>query len=328
MNLGLEFIDRNKGHDNWFLQIELFDPHEPFFSPDSYKELYPHGYDGPFFDWPPYRQINDNDPKGAAEHCRMEYAALLSMCDHNLGRLLDRMDADNLWNDTMLIVTTDHGFMLGEHQWLGKNVGPTYNEIANIPLFIWDPRVGRKGVCASSITQTVDLVPTLYRYFGLAIPESVQGHDLMPVIEEDAPVRDYAIYGIHGGYLNYFNGRYVFMCAPDEAYPSYNYTLMCSHMMTFFSKDEINSAELVEPMSFSNGYKMLKVKKVRPKNQSVQAITRSMIFDLASDPAMDEPVADAEIEGMLRTNLAEILKNNDAPEDIYKRYALSLPCIV
>ncbi|MEZ4618341.1 MAG: hypothetical protein R2867_22890 [Caldilineaceae bacterium] len=52
-NNGLEFIRTNADADNWFLQIETFDPHEPFFTQQHYKDLYPHEYDGPHFDWPP-----------------------------------------------------------------------------------------------------------------------------------------------------------------------------------------------------------------------------------------------------------------------------------
>ena len=55
--LGLEFIDKNKDQDNWFLQIETFDPHEPFFTMEKYRQLYPHDYDGPHFDWPNYAPV-------------------------------------------------------------------------------------------------------------------------------------------------------------------------------------------------------------------------------------------------------------------------------
>ena len=48
---GLEFIRSNAGKDRWMVQIETFDPHEPFFSYERYKALYPHEYDGPKFDW-------------------------------------------------------------------------------------------------------------------------------------------------------------------------------------------------------------------------------------------------------------------------------------
>jgi arylsulfatase A-like enzyme len=47
------------------------------------------------------------------------------------------MDYYDMWDDTMLIVNTDHGFLLGEHGWLAKNYPPVYSEIANTPLFIW-----------------------------------------------------------------------------------------------------------------------------------------------------------------------------------------------
>ncbi|WP_240941188.1 sulfatase [Paenibacillus sp. HB172176] len=134
---GLEFIRTNKEEDNWFLQIETFDPHEPFFAPQAYRELYPHEYHGKHFDRPDYKRVSETPEEVA--HCRYEYAALLSMCDAYLGKVLDSMDELDLWKDTLLIVNTDHGFLLGEHDWWGKSIQPFYNEIAHIPLFIWDP---------------------------------------------------------------------------------------------------------------------------------------------------------------------------------------------
>ena len=62
------------------------------------------------------------------------------MCDASLGRVLDVMDELDLWDDTMLIVCTDHGFLLGEHGWWAKMVQPWYDENIHTPLFIWDPR--------------------------------------------------------------------------------------------------------------------------------------------------------------------------------------------
>ena len=55
--LGLEFIQRNKDEDNWFLQLETFDPHEPFFTQQEWKGIYPHEYNGPLYDWPPYDRV-------------------------------------------------------------------------------------------------------------------------------------------------------------------------------------------------------------------------------------------------------------------------------
>lgn len=138
---GLEFIETNRDADRWFVQIETFDPHEPFFSHQRYKDLYPHTYDGPHFDWPDYKRVVETDDQ--VTHARHEYAALVSMCDHSLGRVLDAMDEHDLWEDTLLIVNTDHGLLLGEKGWWGKAVQPWYNELVHLPLFVWDPRAPR-----------------------------------------------------------------------------------------------------------------------------------------------------------------------------------------
>ena len=113
--LGREFIRANRNHDNWFLQIETFDPHEPWHVAQRFLDLYPHDYDGPLFDWPPYARVSETPEQ--VRHLRLVNAALHSMCDYYLGTILDLMDDLDLWQDTMLIVNTDHGFLLGEHDW-------------------------------------------------------------------------------------------------------------------------------------------------------------------------------------------------------------------
>ncbi|MBW7462469.1 sulfatase-like hydrolase/transferase, partial [Paenibacillus sepulcri] len=93
----------------------------------------------------------------------------------HLGRVLDTFDRLNLWEDTLLIVNTDHGFLLGEHQWWGKNIQPFYNEIVNIPLFLWDPRSGQHNRRSDALVQTIDLPATLLDFFGADLPADMQG---------------------------------------------------------------------------------------------------------------------------------------------------------
>ena len=195
--------------DNWFLQIETFDPHEPFFTQQKYKDLYPHEYHGDHFDWPPYRPVDESDEE--IQHVRYEYAALVSMCDEHLGKVLDLMDELDMWDDTMLIVNTDHGFLLGEHDWWAKIAQPFYNEVAHIPLFIWDPRSRHVGERRSGLVQMIDLPPTLLEFFGVDIPPDMQGVPLRKAIEEDDPVRQGALFGVHGGHVNVTDGQYVYM---------------------------------------------------------------------------------------------------------------------
>ena len=105
---GLEFLETNVNADNWLLQIECFDPHEPFFVPKKYLKMY--GIENEDDVWPIYSINQDSEEK--AEKAKRHYKALVTMCDEYLGKVLDYMDEHNMWQDTMLIVNTDHGFLL------------------------------------------------------------------------------------------------------------------------------------------------------------------------------------------------------------------------
>jgi arylsulfatase A-like enzyme len=257
----MEFMDHNHGEDNWFLQIECFDPHEPFCAPEKYKALYPDDYQGPIFDWPPYHHVTE-DPV-TVEHLRNSYAALLTMCDTWLGKFLDKMDEYHLWDDTMLIVNTDHGYLLGEHGWWSKIVMPCYDEIVHTPLFVHDPRYAKDGEARQALAQTIDLPATLLEFFNVTIPADMQGKPLAQVIREDKPIRDYALFGIHGAHVNITDGEYVYMKAPvsQENGPLYEYTLMPAHLRCLFSVDDMQKAALRSAFSFTKNCQLLKLHK-------------------------------------------------------------------
>lgn len=210
VDAGLHFVETNAATDDWMVQIELFDPHEPFFTHQPYKDLYPHEYDGPEFDWPGYQKVTQ--PEAQVEHARREYAALVSMCDRSLGRVLDAMDEQGLWDDTMLIVNTDHGFLLGEHGWWAKSVQPWFNELVHLPMFLWDPRSGAADIRRGDLAQTIDIAPTLLRYFGIEPTPDMQGTDLgVAPSDASAGATRPALFGIYGGHVNITDGRYVYM---------------------------------------------------------------------------------------------------------------------
>jgi arylsulfatase A-like enzyme len=318
--MGLDFVHTNHGEDNWFLHIETFDPHEPFFTQQKYKDLYPHDYEGAHFDWPPYRRVEET--REQIEHLRYEYAALVSMCDTYLGKVLDAMDEFGLWGDTLLIVNTDHGFLLGEHDWWAKCVQPFYNEIARTPLFVWDPRCGRQGERRQALVQTVDLAPTLLEYFGVERPADMQGAPLAESVASDAPVREAGLFGLHGGHVNCTDGRYVYMRAPvrEENGPLYNYTLMPTHMRSMFGVDELQSVELAEPFSFTKGCRTLRTA-ARPWVNPHPFGT--LFFDLASDPGQQRPIDDPAVEEMMVHHLVRLMKENDAPPEQFERLGLT-----
>ena len=317
---GLEFMMKNAGEDNWFLHIETFDPHEPFYSLQNFKDLYPHDYEGPHFDWPPYSRV-DHTPE-QVQHVRFEYAALLSMCDAQLGKVLDMMDQLNLWNDTMLILNTDHGYLLGEHDWWAKCIQPFYNEIANTPFFIWDPRCQRKGECCDSLVQTIDIPATLLDFFGVERPPDMLGVPLRDAIASDAAVREAGLFGIHGGHINVTDGRYVYMRAPvnESNEPLANYTLMPTHMRGPFSTEELKTAEMAEPFEFTKGLRTMRIQG-RPWRNPHEFGT--LLFDLESDPKQENPIQDEEIEGRMVAHMVRLMQWNDAPPEQYERLGLA-----
>ncbi|MFW9999371.1 MAG: sulfatase [Candidatus Hodarchaeota archaeon] len=317
---GLEFIITNQEEDNWFLQIETFDPHEPFYTQKKYKDLYKDNYDGPHFDWPNYSVVTE--PPDQVEHCRKEYAASVSMCDYYLGTALDLMDEKDLWKDTMLIVTTDHGFLLGEKDWWGKSVTPVYNEIAQIPLFIWDPRIKKKNERRNALVQTIDLAPTILEFFGVRCPKDMQGKILKETIDSDTKIREVALFGMHGAHVNITDGQYLYMRGPINPInkPLYNYTLLPTHMREFFSIHELQTIELSEPFAFTKGCKTLKTS--ARHRYGTPYIYGSLLFDLKDDPKQENPIFDSNIEIMMIQLLRGEMKKNDAPLEQYERLGI------
>jgi arylsulfatase A-like enzyme len=318
--LGLEFIRTNYEADNWFLQIETFDPHEPFFTQQEYKDLYPHEYHGSLFDWPSYAPVVES--REEIEHVRYEYAALVSMCDEQLGKVLDVLDELDLWHDTMLIVCTDHGFLLGEHGWWAKNVQPWYNEVAHIPLFIWDPRSGIVGERRQSLVQMIDFPATLLDFFEVPLRPDMLGVPLRDTVAADAPVREAALFGVHGGHVNVTDGRYVYMRAParPENKPLYEYTLMPTHIRSHFCIEELKTATLVEPFTFTKGVHLLRTE-ARPWIKAYPFGT--LLFDLVDDPSQERPLDDAAVESMMIQHLIRLMVANDAPPEQFERLGLT-----
>ena len=319
--LGLEFLETNQHADNWFLQLETFDPHEPYFTYEKYLKLYSESLTGPHWDWPPYGKVAQSPE--LVRKLRAVNAALISMCDHNLGKILDAMDRHGLWQDTMLIVNTDHGFLLGEHDWWAKCVMPFYNEIAHTPFFIWDPRCPRMaGGRRSSLVQTIDIAPTLLEYFGMTIPKDMHGRSLRETVAADHPVREAGLFGIHGGHVNVTDGRYVYMRAPARAenLPLFEYTLIPTHMKRTFGMEELQDIQLQAPFPFTKGCRTMRIP-ARLRRDYAQFGT--MLFDLETDPRQERAITDPAAERRMTGHLMRIMRENDAPPEQFERLGLS-----
>lgn len=331
---GLEFLDTNRSADNWFLQIECFDPHEPFTISEEFRQKYVSGYRGPVYDFPPYGPVDDT-PEEIAE-IRANYAATLEHCDRQLGRLLDHFDEHDLWKDTALILSTDHGLLLGEHDLWGKLLMPFYNEIAHIPLFVWHPdHPGSVGRRCAALTQTIDIMPTLLDIFGATVPPEVEGRSLLPLLAapETADVlalREAGLFGQHGSSINVTDGRYVYLRYPSDilAKNLFQYTLMPTHIKTRFSVAELEDAELVPPFGFTKGVPVLRTRTTEKSpvynrhGPGIQIDCRTRLFDIDADPDQLSPVDDPAVEARMVGLMVDLMRRNEAPAELYERFNL------
>ncbi|MGF1736436.1 sulfatase [Photobacterium satsumensis] len=323
------FLDKNQTEDNWFLHLECFDPHEPFHAPEKYVKKYTDKLDALVMDWPAYDWVTETEEE--IQEVRARYAALVSMCDDYLGRLLDYMDAHNMWEDTALVMTTDHGYLLSEHGWWAKTRMPQYQEISHIPLMIYTPSTTDKaGEEREYTTSAIDIMPTFLDVFGIERPPEVQGVSLLSVVEQDNTDYRVVVSGIFGGSMLIADGQYAYHYFPKrlDSVKLYEYRLMPCHMRGAFSVDELRDMQLQPPFNFTKGIETLKIKarndsKRPPGHDGIGfSDNGTRLFDVVNDPNEQEPISKKEVELNLLHHAKNIMQAHDAPCEMYERFEL------
>jgi arylsulfatase A-like enzyme len=210
--------DNAGAHKRFMLFVDEFDPHEPFDTPEPYASMYDADWEGAHLIWPPYMQgAVAKGVLSAAQgaQVRAQYGAKLTMIDAWLGRVLDEIDRQNLWDTTAVIVGTDHGHYLGEKDIWGKPGVPIYDTIGRIPLLIAWPGSAPREV--SALTTSVDLFATLADVFEVTVRQRTHGRSLVPLIEGRATsVREWALMGVWGREVHITDGRWKYARAPVD----------------------------------------------------------------------------------------------------------------
>ena len=193
VSAGIEWLRRNYDQNVFYLHIDSFDPHEPWDPPQTYVDLYNPGYSGEQLIYPLYAPA-DYVTASQLAHVRALYAAEVTLADHWLGVLLDELETLGLAENTIVIVMSDHGILLGEHDSIGKawdhqghyECYPLYEELTHIPLMIRVP--GKTARRTDALVQPIDLMPTILELAGADTPGTIQGVSLVPLIEGDGTV--------------------------------------------------------------------------------------------------------------------------------------------
>lgn len=196
-----------------FLAVGFVRPHLPFSVPKKYWDLYdrsklpvatqrkpPEG--APAYAGKTLGELNQytpmpESPPLSEEHERTlihGYYASVSYMDAQLGRVLDELDRLSLTANTIVVLWSDHGWHLGDHGMWTKHTN--YEQANRIPLMISAPGIARAGKRAASMTETVDLFPTLCELAGLPapkVPQTLDGRSLVPVLRDPTTIiKDHA----------------------------------------------------------------------------------------------------------------------------------------
>jgi len=204
----IEFIDQAEGA--WCAHVSYIKPHWPYIVPAPYHDMYgpdhvptpvrddverdnPHPVFGAYMEGKVAQAFQRDDVR---EKVIPAYMGLIKQCDDQLGVLLDHLEATGRMDNTMIVLTSDHGDYLGDH-WLGEK--DLFHEASvKIPLIVYDPRAehdATRGTTCDALVESIDLAATFVEVAGGKVPDHIiEGRSLLPWLRGETPDwRRYAI---------------------------------------------------------------------------------------------------------------------------------------
>ncbi len=319
--------DNHDKHNRFFLMVEEFDPHEPFHVPPPYDTMYDKTWQGPMYFWEPYGLCLDDE--SGIKHIRAQYAGKITMVDRWLGRLLDKIDDFNLWDNSIIILMTDHGHYLGEHGLYGKPPSPCYQSFAHLPLLIHLPGDINSGKRTTALTSNIDIYATVLDAFGLSPASFGQSKSVLPLARgEIERIRDFVLYGYFGEYIQYNDGKYSYLRAPSEKNnPLFIYSQRWETAPWWELPPLDEKAEVGRWLPWTNDVlfrRPINLDEMERLHGSFSIISsgKSMLFDIEKDEDQLCPIDDDKIEQEYIKKLREALPSWRAPKEQVERLRL------
>ncbi len=208
----IRWLGEQDRHEAWFAHLSFISPHPPFVVPEPYNTLYEAaqgtGFSRrkswrdeasvhPFLDYvigkakrskffPGMKGKVRNFDEDEFRAIRALYWGMISEMDAQLGRIWEALKAARAWENTIVVLTSDHAEMMGDHFMLGK--GGFFDQSYHIPLIIRDPaRRQSAGTAVRRFTEAVDVMPTLLELLGASAPRHLDGRSLVPFLEGREP---------------------------------------------------------------------------------------------------------------------------------------------
>ncbi|MBU4149065.1 MAG: sulfatase-like hydrolase/transferase, partial [Candidatus Omnitrophica bacterium] len=176
----------------FFIWIHYNDPHVPYKPPVPYNKLYVRDK---FYN--PDKKVNlvDNiygwggiSPKANIEDIReldyyiAQYDGEIRYTDFWIGRLMDYLKAKGFYDDSVIVISADHGEAFGEHNLYCEHANTLYDELIRVPLIIRFPGAAFKDKRVKRQVRSIDLMPTILNYSNLKIPQHLDGESLLPLL--------------------------------------------------------------------------------------------------------------------------------------------------
>jgi len=311
-----DWLGKNHGHEKFFLWVENFDVHEPFHVPEPYRSMYAKNISEGYNCWPPYQSgIHGHDKEfwdgvsdGELDFIRAQYFGKVTMADKWLGVLMDKIDELDLWKDTAVILTTDHGHELGEKKRFGKQP-PHYDLSANIPLMIRFPGQ-TNGFRTNALTTAADLYPTMCEMIGSDPTVSPHGRTLTPLIKGLAKShRDAVVYGEYGSGATVTNDKYTYHSTWDKDAELNAYTAVMLH-----PQPQATSGKFIPGVDCP----------VWKYPQKSSPVLPELLFDRADDPNQLNDLSGVEKGKVseMRRILKSLMDEEGAPPEQYIRLGL------
>jgi arylsulfatase A-like enzyme len=204
---GLTLLDRAPENKPWLLYVNFTGPHPPMDITATMERRY-RGPDRVIDGFP---QPHDYRGSVTPEHhlrIRQNYAAMIENIDRWVGIYLDTLERRGELDDTIVVYSSDHGEMLGDHGRWGKSV--PFHPSANVPLYVAGPGI-RQGRRSQALVSLMDLAATFLDYGGVEVPEDMDSRSLRPVLEgRTEQHREYVLSGLRGWRLAW-DGRYKYV---------------------------------------------------------------------------------------------------------------------
>ena len=291
----LRFMQERMGAGNWVAHVSYIKPHWPYIAPDPYHRMYGPGdvkpaarahqeknHPNPYFQafqQERYSQAFSRDD--VRERVIPTYMGLISQIDDEVGRIVDHLKSTDQYDNTLIIMSSDHGDYLGDH-WLGEKQ-LFHDPSVRIPLIIRDPRSSAdstRGTVSNRLVELIDVVPTILDFYGSDLkPQILEGRSLLPIIEGREPGNEWREFVI-----SEYNFR------EDRAYWNREDPPVHSTMRMIADQDwKLMQFEDAPPILFDRKQDPLELSDVadRAENKTVLRDLHDKLFRWARNPKAD-----------------------------------------